>query len=148
MIKAIINKGIIKFAQKYITKDSSKAVITYIVRDVETEKDKGSIFVKDFVAATAEPFKVGDIISVVGNLFEQFKRENGQIVKDEKGHFITERWEILVNTIELLPPEPKKEPKEETKEEPKSQPTESLPFDLTEEQKAQLTPEMRKTLGL
>jgi len=140
MIKAIINKGIIKFAQKYICKDTTKAVITYIVRDVETEKDKGSIFVKDFVAATAEPFKVGDVIGVSGNLFEQFKRENGQIVKDEKGHFITDKWEILANTIELLPQEPK--------EEPKPQPTESLPFDLTEEQKAQLTPEMRKTLGL
>lgn len=140
MIKAIINKGIIKFAQKYITKDTTKAVITYIVKDVETEKDKGSIFVKDFVAATAEPFKVGDTIKVSGNLFEQFKRENGQIAKDAKGHFITDKWEILANKIELLPQEPK--------EEPTPQPTESLPFDLTEEQKAQLTPEMRKTLGL
>ena len=140
MIKAIINKGIIKFAKKYITKDRSKAVITYIVRDVETEKDKGSIFVKDFVEATAEPFKVGDVIKASGNLYEQFKRENGQIVKDEKGHFITDKWEILSNTIKLLPQEPK--------EEPKLQPTDSLPFELTEEQKASLSPEMRKTLGL
>ena len=141
MIRAQIKQGTIKFVGKheYVKNEQKQTLITYIVRDTENDKSKGSMVCLQFADGhDLKTLSKGDTVTVKGTLHEKFKRDSeGNIVKDEKGRFVTAGVELYIDQIDRI----------ETPE-TKPEPLQPLPFDLTEEQKASLTPEQRAALNI
>lgn len=141
MIKAQIKQGTIKFVGKheYEKKEQKQTLITYIVRDCETDKSKESLVCLQFADGhDLKTLSTGDTVTVKGTLHRKYKRDSdGKVVTNEKGRFETEDIELYIDQIDRI----------ETPE-TKPEPLQPLPFDLTEEQKASLTPEQRAALNI
>jgi hypothetical protein len=131
MIRANIKQGEIKYVRNYEAKNKDLTILTYIVRDTESEKSKGSMVCVQFIdGKNVTPLKKGDTVTVTGSLNEKLKKDaDGKFLKDEKGHLISDGFELVIDTIKAIEPA-KKEP-------PKFNP-DDLPFELTPEQKAAL----------
>ena len=105
MIKTIIKSGIIRWLKKHemTTKDGKDlTIINYIVRDIESEKSKGSLVCVHFInEKNVTPLALNDIVTVSGNLFERFAKDsNGKFLKDEKGKLVSAGFEMHIEKIE------------------------------------------------
>jgi hypothetical protein len=148
MIEATIKKGKLVFVgvHEYEKNAEKKSVITYIVRDVETEKSYGSLVCTQFVDGhKPSTLKNGSYVKVSVTMRENLKKnDDGTFAKDDKGHYISTGFDFYVNSIENIDA-----PETATKEQQASkEPLQPLPFELTEEQKKGLTSEQKAALGI